>query len=307
MSIALVITDRNPEKLQRLLQAKLPDETIEVWPDIRKLEEVEYAVMWKQPSDIWQQLPALKVAQSLGAGVEHLVFDKNLPENLVVSRIVDQSLANQMAEYVLAVILMRQCRLDVFHQQQVNKHWKFQRRLQGKRVTVLGVGEIGDVVARLLQQYGFKVVGWSRTTKTDKGYPCISGHQALPERLSQTDYVINLLPDTQETFQMIDQRFLSACDSNTYLINVGRGRTVNEPDLCKALTSEQIAGATLDVFCTEPLGESSPLWQVKNLQITPHIAAITDQGEIIEQVARNFMRMKAGQSVENRVDLTRGY
>ena len=150
MSIALVITDRNAEKLQELLQQRLPNENIQLWPNISSPEDVSFAVMWKHPADIWQQLPNLKVAQSLGAGVDHFTFDRHIPNNITLSRIVVDSLATQMAQYVLGVILMRQCRLAEFAKQQDEAQWRFQKRLKGNRVIVLGVGKIGDVVACLL-------------------------------------------------------------------------------------------------------------------------------------------------------------
>ncbi|QOL25354.1 glyoxylate/hydroxypyruvate reductase A [Thalassotalea sp. LPB0316] len=307
MSIALVITDRNAEKLRVLLQQRLPEVKIQLWPDISSPEEVTYAVMWKHPVDIWQQLPNIKVAQSLGAGVDHFTFDQAIPEHVILSRIVVDSLAQQMAEYVLGVMLMRQCRLTEFAEQQIQQRWKFQRRLQGKRVLVLGVGQIGDVVARQLQLNGFDVTGWSRTVQTDKNYPCIQGKQALYDALADCDYAVNLLPDTQATRLLIDREFLSACSQQTWLINVGRGNTINEEHLLEACRNGDISGATLDVFQQEPLPEKHPFWQQPNINITPHIAAITDQQEIIEQIADNYIAMTQEQAIKHKVDKSIGY
>lgn len=307
MSIALVITDRNAEKLQKLLQERLPNEEIELWPNIQRPEKVTFAVMWKHPRDIWQQLPNLKVAQSLGAGVDHFTYDNEIPSHILLSRIVDQSLADQMAEYVLAVVLMRKCRLSVFTRQQSDKNWKFQRRLQGNQVLVLGVGKIGDVVANKLIENGLDVTGWSRSEKLDKAYPCYFGKEALFEQLGDADYVINLLPDTPETTHLINQPFLTACKKESWLINVGRGNTVDENALATACREYDIAGATLDVFQQEPLPKSHRFWQIENIDITPHIAAITDQKQIIEQVALNYLAMTKSEEIANLVDKVQGY
>jgi len=307
MSIALVITDRNAEKLQKLLQQRLPNENIQLWPNISSPEDVSFAVMWKHPADIWQQLPNLKVAQSLGAGVDHFTFDRHIPNNITLSRIVVDSLATQMAQYVLGVILMRQCRLAEFARQQGEAQWRFQKRLKGNRVVVLGVGKIGDVVARSLLQNGFDVTGWSRSAQFDKSYPCLYGKDELYHALNDMDYVVNLLPDTEETQSLINKTFFDACNRELWLINVGRGNTVNEHDLLVACQRNNIAGATLDVFKQEPLPADHPFWQTSNIDITPHIAAITDQKEIIEQIAKNYLAMLNGEQVDNVVDKLKGY
>ena len=308
MTIALAITDRNLTELASSLKKQLPDTDIICWPEIERFEQAEFVVCWRQPDSVWQHLPNVKVICSLGAGVDGLIGDKERPVHVPITRIVDQSLSSQMADFVLAQVLNHKCRLAEYQQEQTRQQWCYLPRHNSKtKVAVLGLGEIGLFVAGRMMAAGFKLSGWSRTKKSGQPFSCYAGVDALHEVVSRVDFVVSVLPATKETDNLFSSQFFDSMNSGAVFINVGRGNSVDEQALALALTEGKIAGAVLDVFKNEPLPENDPLWQVPNLTITPHIAAITEPKEVIKQIVENYRAMKTGLALKHQVDLANGY
>lgn len=307
MSIALLVTDRDLSTLSQGLAAQLPDVDIQCWPKITHPEKVNLVVAWRQPDNCWQQFTNLKAISSLGAGCDGLLTDPYLPKNIPITRIVDEGLAEQMAEYVLAAILQIKCRFNDFFKLQPQKKWHSLERLVIKKVTVLGIGAIGDKVACRLQNNGFTVTGWSKTAKKNKSYQTMHGNEALIDALSHADFVVSTLPFTNETKYLLNKNMLSFMSKHTWLLNVGRGQVVNEQDLLSALDNQQLAGAVLDVFQQEPLPVKHPFWQHDKVIITPHISAITDQKAVLAQIVTNYKNLQAGKPLINLVNIENGY
>lgn len=308
MSIALLVTDRDLSVLRRGITKKLPGIKVQAWPDITTPEQVEFAVVWQQAKNSWAQMPNIKVISSLGAGCDFIFSDPQLPQDVKVTRIVDPGLAEQMAEYVLGALLMLKCQFVTYIRQQQQNNWQVQQKIhQQQKVTILGVGKIGDVVANRLMNNGFNVTGWSRTKKEGRGYPVFFGKTQLAQAVTGADYVISILPNTPATQNLIDKTFLALLTVNCYLINVGRGQVINERDLLDALDKKVLQGAVLDVFNSEPLVKSHEYWQHKSVVLTPHISAITDQQVIIDQIVDNYNNFKSGLSLNNEVDASKGY
>ncbi|WDE13189.1 2-hydroxyacid dehydrogenase [Thalassomonas haliotis] len=308
MSIALLVTDRDLTVLTQGLKQALPGVKIQSWPDIPHGDEVEFAVAWQQPENCWAPLPALKVISSLGAGCDALFSDPGLPENVQITRIVDPGLSEQMAEYVLASLLMLKCRLAAYFRQQQQGKWQvLPKDYRRQKVTVLGVGSIGEVVAKRLLDNGFEVCGWRRSEKKHPDYPVYFGHEQLELAVCDADYVVSILPNTPATQGVIDKTFFEKLKPGCYLINVGRGQAVNDSDLIVALDQQLIAGAVLDVFNHEPLPEDHAFWRHEAVLLTPHISAITDQQEVIAQIASNYKKFQQGLALDNLVDAAKGY
>ncbi|WDE00442.1 2-hydroxyacid dehydrogenase [Thalassomonas actiniarum] len=308
MSIALLVTDRNLTVLAQGLKQALPGVNIQCWPDITQPEEVEFAVAWQQPKNCWAKLPALKVISSLGAGCDALLSDPGLPGNVRITRIVDPGLSGQMAEYVLASILMLKCRFTAYFRQQQQASWQvLPKESRRQKVTLLGVGSIGEVVAGRLMNNGFEVSGWRRSQKTHPDYRVYYGQDQLGQALADADYVVSILPNTPATQGLINKAFFEKLKPGCFLINVGRGQAVNDGDLIDALDKQVIAGAVLDVFNQEPLPEDHAFWRHESVLLTPHISAITDQQEVIAQIAGNYKRFQQGQLLDNLVDVAKGY
>jgi len=307
MSIALLITDRHLSTLYDGLQQQLPDVDIQCWPNISEPEKVRFVVAWRQPENCWQQFPHLNVVSSLGAGCDGLLNDLCLPKNIIVTRIVDNGLADQMAEYVLGAILLVKRRFDCYLNQQKKQQWRPLTQIAGKKVTVLGIGEIGNKVATTLVACGYQVTGWGRSKKNNPHYPTFSGKEQLPQALIDADFVVSTLPFTNQTKDLLNDDFFKLLANKTWLINVGRGQVLNEQHLLIALANKCLQGAILDVVSTEPLIKSHPFWRHPNIIITPHISAITNQQAIISQISENYLLMEAGKSLKNKVNLSKGY
>jgi glyoxylate/hydroxypyruvate reductase len=307
MSIALLITDRDLTRLEQGIKQTLPEVKVQAWPNITEPEHVEFAIAWRQPANIWQQFPALKAVSSFGAGCDGILSDLSLPEHIQVTRIVDPELAQQMAEYVLMAVLMLSRNMPRYVAQQRQSIWQPAKRGRGKNVTLLGVGAIGDVVAQRLLSNGYRVSGWARSKKNTRDYPVYAGRQQLANALQQADFVVNLLPHTAATEQLINQDVLALMPTSCYLINVGRGATLDEQALQQALQQNLLAGAMLDVFATEPLAAAHPFWQNDKILITPHVSAITSQQCVIEQLCANYQRLILNEPLLNLVDKQLGY
>ncbi|REL27854.1 glyoxylate/hydroxypyruvate reductase A [Thalassotalea euphylliae] len=308
MSIAIAISNRSAKTLINALKTQLPNVEVRNWHEYEAGADVKFAVCWQQPSELWSHLPHLQVVSSLGAGVDGLVYDMNRPSVLNITRIVDPSLSAQMADYVLATILNHQRNMQTYWRAQQEGQWIFKRRNVGNHVTILGAGEIGLAVARKLHLNGYQVSTWSQSLK-EADYICTSyvGMEQLIDSVKNADVVISVLPATTQTNDVIGEALFTAMPEQGYFINVGRGNTVDEQALINALNSADIAGAALDVFKQEPLPEHHPFWQLPQLTITPHISAITDQGEVVQQIAENYRRFTLGKALNNQVDVNRGY
>ena len=307
MSILLAATDRDLTKLKIRLNERLSDVVIQVWPDIPHPEIVEFAVLWKHPSDLLATLPNLKAINSLGAGVDFIVSDKSVKDNISVSRIVDDSLSGQMAEYVLSMVLAHKCRHLHYAINQQNKQWQPKRRVTGNNVAIMGLGKIGTVVANSLNTNGFEVKGWSKRAKTDPDIHCVSGSDGFEQLLTWADVIVSILPNTNETKEIFNQSAFSKMKDSAFFINVGRGELVDEQALFASLNNNTIAGACLDVFQQEPLNPESNLWQTPGLILTPHISAITDTRTVINQLITNYENVKVGKSMVNCIDRELGY
>jgi glyoxylate/hydroxypyruvate reductase A len=174
------------------------------------------------------------------------------------------------------------------------------------RIAILGLGSIGQRLAEVFVDLGYKVSGWARSPHQLPGVDAYHGRDQLAACLEPADYVVCILPETSETRDIIDARTLGLMKRGAYFINVGRGRLVVEEDLLDALDSGQLSGATLDVFRTEPLPVDSPLWTHPKVTVTPHAAGVGQQGSLAH-IAENYRRLRDGRPLINIVDPARGY
>jgi phosphoglycerate dehydrogenase-like enzyme len=182
-----------------------------------------------------------------------------------------------MAELVLLYMLSLYRDLPRMLQNQRNATWRRwgQRLLHGKTVVIIGVGSIGEAIAARCRSFGMRVVGVTRRNHiagVDEIYP----REHLRETAARADFLVVVTPYSRETHHMVDAAVLDAMPRSAYLINVARGSVVDEAALIAALRRGAIAGAALDVFETEPLPASSPLWHFENVIVTPHIGGMSD-------------------------------
>lgn len=290
-----------------------PARTLRAWPDIGDAADIRYVAAWKPPPGALQGLANLDAIFSLGAGVDRLVRDADLP-NVPIVRVVDDSLTLPMTEYVVAEVLRHHRQHGAYLAAQRARIWKPLRQPGAAEVAVglFGFGTLAQHAAKALLALGFQVNGWSRTPKSATGVTSFAGDAALDDFLGATDILVSLLPATRETHHLVDRALLGklrrdgAFGTPAY-INAGRGATQIEADIIASLDAGELCGASLDVFETEPLAATSPLWDHPNVIITPHVAAASDPEAICRYVIDQIRVFESGGSLENIVDRQRGY
>jgi len=301
----------DPARWRAELNARLPDLEFRVWPDgVGDPLEIEYALAWRPKPGALRAFPNLKAIFSLGAGVDHVFRDADLPAGVPVVRLVDKALTRNMTEYVLHWVLHYHRGFPQYAELQRRGEWRalsIPDPPQRKRVGIMGLGVLGGAVARALLGLGFTVAGWSRTSKHIDGVESFAGDAGLSPFLGRLHILVCLLPLTPETDGIIDRRTLSTLPAGAFVINVARGGHVVEEDLVAALDAGHVAGATLDVFREEPLPENHPFWRHPRVIVTPHVASQTDPRSAADEVAANILRIRAGQPPINIADPIQGY
>jgi glyoxylate/hydroxypyruvate reductase A len=174
-------------------------------------------------------------------------------------------------------------------------------------VGILGLGNLGGAAARTLRAIGYQILGWSRRGRPVDGVSVYSGEDGLMQVLSSAKIVVSMLPGTAATQNLLNHRRLSVMQRGSYLINVGRGDTVVDADLIRLLCSGYIAGATLDVFRSEPLDPGDPYWATPNVLVTSHTASAIEPATGGQVISRNVLSFHRGEHVPDIVDLEQGY
>ncbi|HKK76545.1 MAG TPA: glyoxylate/hydroxypyruvate reductase A [Saprospiraceae bacterium] len=309
MAILIIAPDRNTDQLKTYLQAYLPEVIVYNDPAKAPAEQVEMAVLWKQPPGILRRFPKLKAVHSLGAGVDHLISDPSIPKHLPIARIVDEELTIGMRRYVLMAVLNIHKNLLFHLQQQQKAQWSGLNQAETPlRIGVMGLGALGEAVAKDLCQLQFPVAGFSNSPKKLSGIDTFSAEKGeLSAFLKGINTLVCLLPLTSATKDILKRELFAQLPDASYLINVGRGAHLVEEDLLWAFESGKIRGAYLDVLRKEPLPSDHPFWTQEGLVLTPHIASVTNQENAARQIAENYQRMQKGLLMKNQIDRQKGY
>ncbi|MEE8444647.1 MAG: glyoxylate/hydroxypyruvate reductase A [Alphaproteobacteria bacterium] len=310
MALLFASSYGDPEVWGAMLRRHMPDLDLRVWPDTGAVEDIEAALVWRPKRGEMRRFPNLKFICSLGMGVDHIFRDPDLPEGVPICRVVDPDLIARMSEYIVLEVLRRHRRADEYDRLQGEHVWRRTTRspVTGEtRVGFLGLGEIGRDAAEYLVRFGFDVAGWSRSKKDLAGIESFHGKAGLGPLLARSNILICLLPLTPATEGIIDAGLLAGLPEGAYVINVARGGHVVDADLIAALDSGRLAGATLDVFHTEPLPADHPFWAHKKIRVTPHNAGHPNPDNAAGQVIENLRRVRKGLDVLNRVDPKAGY
>lgn len=309
MSLLFISTDRDVEPWKEVLEEDYPDVEVEIWPDIDEPERVQFVVLWGQPPHALDGLPNLQAVSSLGAGVDHVLEDKTIPDDLRVSRVVDDDINDQMKIYVETAINNYRMHSFTYAYQQQKGQWNPELRIKKSQlnVGVMGLGQIGLPVAQYLSSQGFDVEGWSNSAKDISGIETYAGSDALNNFLDGVNVLVCLLPLTPETEGIVDLSLFKKMEHPAFLINVARGAHLVEEDLIYAIDKGWIAGAQLDAFQEEPLPEKHAFWNRENIIITPHVAAESDPERVIAQLVENYKRVLSGQPLKNKVNPEKHY
>lgn len=287
----------------------LPDLKVRLWPDVGDPDDIEYALMWKPERGELARYSNLKVIFSVGAGVDHLASDPELPRHIPLVRMVEPGLTAGMVEYVLFGVLYLHRFLFDYAAMARERAWREipQVAATERRVGIMGFGHLGQAAAEPLVALGFPVAGWSRSPKALPGVQSFHGTDGFGPFLARSDILVLLLPLTAETEDIVDARTLALLPKGAGIVSAGRGRQVVEENLLAALDSGQVGGAVLDVFRQEPLPAEHRFWSHPRVLVTPHIASMTNVETAASTIAANIRRFEAGQPLTDVVDPARGY
>jgi len=270
-------------------------------------EDVDYIVYAPNPhfSDFAPYVNT-KAVLSLWAGVEGIVNNPTLTQPL--TRMVDSGLSEGMVEWVTGHVLRHHLGIDA-HIVNPDHLWTpgAPPLARHRGVAILGLGALGTACAQALSALNFNVTGWSRRAKNIKGITCRHGQDGLLETLAEAEILVLLLPLTAETENLLNGETLGLMPKGAVLINPGRGPLIDDDALLAALSTGQIAHATLDVFRTEPLAQDHPFWDHPRVTVTPHIASDTRADTAAQVIAENIRRSEAGEPLLFLVDRTTGY
>ncbi|HSP12883.1 MAG TPA: glyoxylate/hydroxypyruvate reductase A [Salegentibacter sp.] len=309
MSFLIVSPGKDPKYWVEALQNQHPGLNIYVYPEEHDKEEVEFALAWKHPRGLFKNYPNLKVIASMGAGVDHITSDPELPENINITKVVDEMLEGDMGNFVLSLILNYQRDLSIYQQQQAEKNWspKNYKRNKDVKVGILGLGHLGRATAKTLVKNGFNVHGFSRTPKDIDNIESFAGEDEMEAFLEKSEILVNLLPLTPQTENILNKDLFQKLPKGAYVINVARGEHLVELDLIEMLDREQLSGAALDVFRQEPLPDDHPFWEHPKVLLTPHIASVTHPRYVVPQIVENYERMMEEEPLKNVIEREKGY
>lgn len=312
MRITVCLTDTRPESWIEGLRAALPDAEVSAWaPDA---PPADHAVVWAPPQAFLDQQPRLRGIFNIGAGVDALTQLRLPPEARIV-RLDDAGMSVQMAEYVCHALIRHFRDFDGYASDAREGRWSYRKPhvRQDFPVGVMGLGVLGQRVAKAVAQFDFPVKGWSRSPKQIEGVQCFAGHENFDAFLAASRVLVCLLPLTPDTRGILRRDTLQKLNGGRpggYVINVARGGHLVEADLIPLLDDGPLAGATLDVFETEPLPADHPFWRHPKIEVTPHASARTQREESIAQIAGKIRAVEAGgdfDRIAGVVDPQRGY
>lgn len=306
MNITVCLDQLEPAPWVQGLQQAMPHATVSAWAP--GAAQADHAIVWAPPQRFIDEQPGLQTLFNIGAGVDALLR-LQLPPQLKVVRLDDAGMAVQMAEYVCHAVIRHFREFDGYEADTKAGQWSYRkpRSRADFPVGVLGLGVLGERVAKALQVFDFPVNGHSRSPKQIEGVRCFAGEAQLGPFLQASRILVNLLPLTPDTENILNQNTLSQLQHGAYVINVARGRHLVDEDLLALIDSGHVAGATLDVFRTEPLPSDHPFWHHPNITLTPHTSARTLREESIAQMVGKIQALQRGESVKGMVDVIRGY
>jgi len=306
MNITICFDKLPPEPWVQGVQTAFPEAHVSVWTP--GAPQADHGIVWAPPQQFIDEQRGLQTLFNIGAGVDALLQLK-LPASLKVVRLDDAGMSVQMAEYVCHAVIRHFREFDGYDADTRAGKWSYRkpRSRADFAVGVMGLGVLGERVAKALQVFEFPVNGYSRSVKNLPGIRCFSGAQGLPEFLAATRVLVNLMPLTPETENILNRTTLSQLQQGGYVINVARGKHLVDDDLIALIDGGHLAGATLDVFRTEPLPAKHPFWHHPQITVTPHTSARTLREESIAQIVGKIQALQRGEAIKGVVDPQRGY
>ena len=294
---------------EKALREAMPGEDLRTDPEAASLDDIDVVVFGHGRPGLFPRLTKLKLIVALQAGVDSLLKDPELPDGVPMVRACQPGGDRLIAEFILMQVLIHHRNMAKFIDDQRSHVWdKLDVKLASEgRVGFMGVGMIGRACAEIVRDVGFEVASWTRSPKDLPGMESFYGADGLAPFLARTDILINVLPLTAGTENILNADLFAALPKGARIINIGRGHHVVDDDLIAALDSGHLAGATLDVFRTEPLPPEHLFWSHPRIIITPHTARKSRPQNVAPQVAEAVRRLRAGEAQDQLVDRAAGY
>ncbi len=288
---------------------EMPDLDVRFWPEPGNRADIDVIACGWLPEGEFKTFPNLRLIVSLLAGPDHLLHDSAVPKQVPIVRAGNPEGDAMMSEVTLLHVLRHHRNLPAYAAAQQRAEWINLPRLPARerKVGVMGLGLIGMAAAKQLADIGFQVAGWVRKPRPADGVEVFAGRGQLPAFLARSEILVNLLPLTTETQDILDAVAFAQLPKGAAVINLGRGGHLVEKDLIAALDSDHLAAATLDVFRTEPLPNDDPLWRHPKITVMPHASRRVEIKPMMPRVAHAIRCLRAGKPLENLIDRARGY
>ncbi len=309
MAIVIVRQDDKILLWKKALKQINPELQVYSFLEDHPINEIEVALVWKHPAGILSKYHNLKYIASSGAGVDFIFEDASVPKHLPITRVVDKMLANDMSEYIIAVIFNFLKNLNSYKLMQTKAIWssKPYYRICDLKVGILGLGALGSVLAKDLVKFGFNTRGWSASQKNIDGIRSYAGKEQLSDFLAETQVLICLLPLTNKTKNILNKQLFKQLPKGAHIINAARGGHLVDAELIEMIDNGHLSGASLDVFHKEPLEPGHLFWAHEKINITPHCASVSDTDSVAPQIIENYYRMKKGLPLLYLVSKKEGY
>lgn len=292
-----------------MLQGLLPGWDIAPIDEIEDPSAVKHAVVWRPRAGDMARFPNLEVIVSIGAGIDHVLADPELPKGVPIIRTVGDDLTQRMREYVALHVLRHHRDMPRQLQAQAEKDWHaiVVPVAPNRVVGVMGLGNLGAAAAKTLAGLGFAARGWSKSGKDIEGVETFAGADGMDAFLSGCEILVNLLPLTDSTKGILNADLFGKLPKGACVINCARGGHLVDGDLIAALESGQIKQATLDVFHQEPLPADNAFWANSAITVTPHVASQIDAATGGRLIAANLKIFAETGTCPDMADAARGY
>jgi glyoxylate/hydroxypyruvate reductase A len=279
--------------------------------EVSNLQDICFALCWEPAKDAFSRYPNLTLAMSVGAGVDALVAHPCIGPDIKIARIRDPYQADLMAGFAAHEILHQERGFYALMQAAAAHQWITtpMRAPKSTKVAVLGYGTMVRAVASAISMLEFALTVACRRQPVDQiaGVTYCTGPDAAVQAARGADYLINILPLTPQTENILDAALFACLNTDAWLIQIGRGEHLVEDDLLAALDTGRLPGATLDVFRQEHLPQGHPFWSDARLRITPHIASMSQTDVVAEQVVETVRALRNDGPMRFCVDRSKGY
>ncbi len=306
-AVLLSSTEENIPRWTAEIQKNAPGLDLRVWPDVGRVEDIEFAVVARPPAGDLARYPNLRAIFSMWAGVADLLADESIA-HLPIYRMTDPGLTIGIVTYVVHHVTG----LHILASEYRPRSWSHPFRVDNKApdsscVGILGLGVLGRACAKALTDLEFEVIGYSSTRKEFPNVQSYAGADELKPFLERTDILVCILPNTTATQNFLNRETLAWLKAGAKIINCGRGESIDDDALLEALRSGHVSRAVLDVFRTEPLPPEHPYWDESNVLVTPHCASKPDPGSGSVRILEKIERFLQGEPIEGIVDRDRAY